>query len=114
MDNNDPVTDPHLFGAMLVTMASQASRMYALITAAQNEMYDLADELMNEAIAEGPDSVKSLIYNLLGSFSGMASLLQEVTGQDQASLVSVLATGNSALLEVGSEIVRICEGEQTS
>lgn len=108
MNNN---YDPHLIGTALTSTAENGSRMFALVTASENRMFDLTDEMLDEIIAEGPRAVKGLTYALVGAFTGVTAALCALTGQDPEEFTAALATHNSTRLELGREIVRLVEGD---
>lgn len=107
--NDDATFDPHLFGSMIAAQAESTTRMYAMITAVENGMFDLTNEMIHEVLAEGPDASATLIYNLIGSFNGMVAIVTRLTGKDPHEFVAALATGNVKNREIGLEIVRQCE-----
>lgn len=101
--------DPIALGEAITSHAEAAARLFALVTAAHAGMFDAVDVIVDEVMGESEEAARTLIYGLLGSFSGMIQLMSIITGNDPNEFISTLATGNSQMMEVGREILRAAE-----
>lgn len=107
-DDNEEV-DPRLVGEFLVAAHTTGTQMCALLTALSSGMIDVADEILNEVLAEGAQATKNLVGNLAGSFVGLILAFCAMTGVDPEQFLAGLAYNNSMMLEVGNEIVRMTD-----
>jgi hypothetical protein len=109
MDDDSQEINPRVIGEFLTDAHTTGSKMYALLTALNSGMTDVADDILEETIAEGPQEVKRLVGIMSGSIMGMITMLCLLTGADPDKFLADMAQLNSAMHEVGVEIVRLAD-----